>query len=190
MRTQHFLESERAVEVQDPKFSARNRCDLRPRELEKRTILLISRDTSLHENLRGLANTVGRIVVRLDGCAGVIPILHAVRPTAVLLDLDLPKQSAWEVAEALLQEQSCPPVLLLTAQSEQFDVRAAIRSGFLIDKSETPSRLLDAVEETLATPGSSQAERNAIQRVLIRWLKPCNWPIPCTPAYHFWGVNE
>lgn len=184
------MEPQRAVEVHDAKFSARHRCDLRPRELEKRTILLISRDTCLHESLRGLANTLGRIVVRVDGGAGLIPILHAVRPAAVLLDLDLPKQSAWEVAEALLLEPSCPPVLLLTAQSEQFDVRTALRSGSLIDKSEPPSRLLDAVEETLAMPGSSQAERNAIQRVLIRWLRPCNWPIPRTPAYRFWGINE
>ena len=108
----------------------------------------------------------------------------------VLLDLDLPSQAAWEAADWLLQEQNCPPLILLTARSGQFDPSTAIRAGSLVDKTIGPSRLLEVVDETLGVPCSAQAERNAIQRVVIQWLKPCGWSIPVTPAYRFWPLNE
>jgi hypothetical protein len=108
----------------------------------------------------------------------------------VLLDLDLSGQVAWKVAESILGEPDCPPLLLLTARRDQFDFETAIMAGALIDKSEEPSRLLAVVDQTLSLPESTRAERNAIQRVLIRWLKPTDWPLPLTPAYRFWGINE
>ena len=155
-----------------------------------RTILLISEDRELHENLRCLANALGYLVVRAKGAVGSVAILQATRPAAVLLDLDLPGQAAWETAEALLQYQHCPAVILLTGRTEQFDVRTAIRAGSLVDKNEPPARLLEVVAEALELPNVNQAERNAIQRVLIRWLKPSSWVEATAPAYRFWGINE
>ena len=190
MKTQPFLSLEHAPVADEGKFPVDNGHDNPPTDLGKRTILLISDDTRLHEDLRRRANTVGRIVVRLGREAGIAAILQVLRPTAVLLDMDLPKQAAWRVADALLREEGCPPVILFTGLSEQFDVKTAIRAGLLVDKSEGPSRLLDVAEETLAMPEQNQAERNAVQRVLIRWLKPCNWPVRLSPAHRFWGINE
>jgi FixJ family two-component response regulator len=184
------LEPKRVEETNETNHPVRVARDSRPRTIEKRTILLISKDIQLHKSLRCLANTIGRMVVRIGGMPGITSILRIVKPKAVLLDLDLPEQAAWKVADTLLSEQNCPPVILLTGQSERFDVRTAIRAGSLVDKSEDPARLLEVVEETLAMPESTQTERNAIQRILIRWLKPCDWYIPFTPAYRFWGINE
>jgi CheY-like chemotaxis protein len=153
-------------------------------------ILLISQDNHLHNRLRGLANTAGTLVVRLDAMRGVIPAMHAISPAIVLLDLDLPNQDAWDIADAILQEQNCPPVILLSSCSEQFDVDTAIHAGSIVDKSEGAARLLELAHEVLSMPLSNRAERNAILRVLIRWLKPCGWSPPSTPAYRFWGINE
>jgi CheY-like chemotaxis protein len=116
--------------------------------------------------------------------------VRAGQSAVVLLDLDLPSQVAWEAADSLLQEVSCPPLLLLTARSEQFDLGTAMRAGSLVDKTASPSRLLELVDQTLAGPCSAQVERNAIQRVMIRWLRPCSWSVPVTPAYRFWRINE
>jgi CheY-like chemotaxis protein len=157
---------------------------------EKRGILLVSDDASLGENLRGAAARTGRAVVRVDGLADALRKVRAGQTVAVLLDLDLPAQAAWDAAECLLQEESCPPLILLTARSDQFDVSTAIRAGSLVDKSAGPSRLLEAVDQTLAGPCSAQAERNAIQRVMIRWLRPCGWSVPVTTAHRFWGANK
>ena len=162
----------------------------RSRGAEQSGILLVSDDASLGENLRRVSARAGRAVVQVDGAADVLRELRASQPAVVLLDLDLPAQAAWEAADRILQEECCPPLVLLTARSDQFDVGTAIRAGSLVDKTAGPNRLLEAVDEILAGPNSAQAERNAIQRVMIRWLRPCNWSAPLTSAYRFHGINE
>jgi FixJ family two-component response regulator len=190
LMTKQHVELEAPESTSDGKIWVRKgRARVAP-PLSNRTILLISDDTLLDQNLRPLANARGRMVVRVNAPAGAVPSLLVVRPAIVLLDLDLPRQAGWEVADALLQERSCPPMLLLTARCEQFDAKTALRAGSLINKTEEPAHLLELVEETLAMPRETQAECNAIQRVLIRWLKPCGWPVPVTPSYRFWGINE
>ena len=154
------------------------------------TVLLISDDDLLYKNLRLAANSQGHIVVKTDKMQGIMAVLQAIQPTAALLDLDFPEHQAWEAAELLLQQQTCPPVVLLTAQTGQFDLRTAIRAGSLVDKNRGPSGMLHAVEQALALPENNQAERNAIQRVLIHRLKPASWTGDFAPAYRFWGINE
>ena len=161
-----------------------------PPHAGKGEILLVSDDASVGEGLRRAAERVRRAVVRVDKTTDALQRLRSSQPAVVLLDLDLPSQEAWEAADCLLQEKRCPPLILLTARSEQFDRNIAIRAGSLVDKTTGPGRLLEAVDKTLAVPCSAQAERNAIQRVVIQWLKPCGWSVPLTPAHRFWGINE
>jgi CheY-like chemotaxis protein len=156
----------------------------------KGEILLVSDDTKLGKGLRRAAERMGRAVMRVDETIGALRRVRSGQPTVVLLDLDLPSQAAWETADCLLQEQRCPPLILLTARSDQFDLSTAIRAGSLVDKTAGPSRLLEALDKTLAVPCFAQAERNAIQRVVIRWLKPCGWSAPVSPAHRFWAINE
>jgi DNA-binding response OmpR family regulator len=130
------------------------------------------------------------MVVRADGTPGSIQVLRALNPAVVLLDLDLPNDAGWETADALLEEQVCPPLVLLTARTGQFDIRTAIDAGAILCKSESPSRLLGIVDATLRARRTNCAEHNAIQRVLIRWLKPCNWSAPIIAPHRSRGINE
>ena len=190
MKTRSIPTSLSAGGFNGPRGSIRGCHVPRSPNVEKRGILLISDDASLGENLRCVAARTGRAVVRVDEVTDALRKVRAGQPAAVLLDLDLPSQAAWEAADCLLQEQSCPPLILLTARSDQFDLSTAIRAGSLVDKTADPSLLLEAVEQTLAVPCSAQAERNAIQRVMIRWLRPCGWSVPVTTAHRFWGANK
>jgi DNA-binding response OmpR family regulator len=155
-----------------------------------RTILNITNDKRYHENLRSLANTIGLFVVKATRRAGTLAILQATRPVAVLLDLDLPDEAAWQMAEMVLNEPSCPSVILLSGRTAQFDMRTAIRAGSLVSKTESPGRVLGLIQERLRLPEANQAEWNAIQRVLIRWLRPSGWTEPSAGAHRFWGINE
>jgi DNA-binding response OmpR family regulator len=146
--------------------------EARPRERKARTILLISADYKLGENLRSVANLDGRIVVRVDGTADVSQIVYIVQPAVVLLDLDLPAGAAWSEADALLQQHLSPPIILLTARTQPYDIRTAIGPGLLADKSADPTRLLGIVQQTFQASALCQAERKAIQRLVIRWLRP------------------
>ena len=124
---------------------------------------------------------------------GLDEALRAVRSAhlaVVLLDLDLPSQGAWEIADGLLQEPACLPLILLTGRRDQFDVSTAIRAGSLVDKSASLAKLLEMVDQALALPDCNRGERNAIQRIMIQWLRPCAWAVPVTPAQLFWRINE
>jgi DNA-binding NarL/FixJ family response regulator len=98
--------------------------------------------------------------------------------------------SSLDIAERLLQEPGCPPMVLLTGRQDQFDVSTAIRAGSLVDKSAGLGKLLEAVDQALALPDSNRGERNAIQRITIQWLRPSGWSAPVTPSYRHGGLNE
>ncbi len=162
----------------------------RAQRAKARTLLLLSEDQHLLERLKPFANSLGYLVVRTRGNAAVPSILQATQPAVVLLDLDLPGGAAWETAELLLQHPDCPAAILLTARIEDFDAQMASRAGPLLNKNESTLHLLRRVEEVVASSDTNQAERNAIQRLLLRQLKPTIWAGTSTPAYRFWGINE
>ena len=154
------------------------------------TALLISADDVLYNQLRLAANSLGHLVVKTEQLQGVLAVFQAVKPTVALLDLDFPDHQAWQATELLLEQPTCPPMVLLTAHAGQFARRTAIRAGAFVDKNRGPSGILRAVEESLSYPETNPAQRNAIRRVLIRWLKPARWTDAIAPAYRFWGINE
>ncbi len=154
------------------------------------TLLLISEDTRFCEALQRFSEADDRKIVTVKRLAAALLILHKLRPRAILLDLDLPGNMAWTIADGLLSDPACPPILLVTDHTEQFDVDKALRAGSVAAKSEQPARLLEFVAETLTRRATNAAEQNAIQRILIHWLKPSSWSAPVTPAHRFWGINE
>jgi DNA-binding NarL/FixJ family response regulator len=151
--------------------------------------LLISEDRLLEQGLREAAEEAGLLLAH-SALSGVVWQLRALRPRAVLLDLDLLSEEAWEVADRLLEVETCPPVILISARSAQFDIGTAVRAGTIVDKSAEPTHLLRLAKEASAQYGPSQAERNSIQRILIRWFRPSGWSVPVTPAYRFWRLKE
>lgn len=155
-----------------------------------RTILAITQDTQFLHELRSAANSQGALVVKAERMAGAALILQITRPDIVLLDLDLPNDAAWNIAESLLREPSCSPVLLLSRHSDRFDAQSAARAGSLVNKSDSADHLLELIDDTLQRPEPNQAERNAIQLVFLRWLRPSAWEIPFSPPARHWGINE
>ena len=189
MRTRHSLSSLDIPGIGSVRGPSRT-CGSGPAPGPKQLILLISDDAVVAENLRRAAEQTGRSVVRAAGLGETLQTAHMMQPVAVVLDLDLPSHGAWEIADTLLLEADCPPVILLTGRRDQFDVSTAIQAGSLVDKSGGLAKVLEAVDRALALPDSNRGERNAIQRITIQWLRPCAWSVPVTPTYRFWGLNE
>ena len=159
-------------------------------ECPKNNILLASENHQLHLDLRRFANAVGRIVVRVERTAGVLPIVRAVKPAAVLLDLDLPNQGSWEIADSLSSEKGGPPMVLFTGRTGQTNVETAIGTGAVLDLSAGACRLIEAVDEVVGMSDSSRVRWNANQLELVRWLSPGRWSGPVTSARRFWGIND
>ncbi len=156
----------------------------------KSALLVISTDIELCEKLRRAAADRGRSVVEAGDAEEALRVVRSAPVAAVLLDLDLPLQGAWPIADGLLQEAGCPPMILLTARRDQFDLSLSIRAGSLVDKSAGVAKVMEVVDRAVALPDSNRVERNSVQRILIQWLRPCAWSVPVTPTYRFWGINE
>jgi ActR/RegA family two-component response regulator len=189
MRTRHSLSSLNIPAIGRVRGPSPG-CRGGPASGPKQVILLISDDAVVAENLRRAAEQTCRSVVRADGLGEALRTSHMVQPVAVVLDLDLRSHGAWEIADCLLQEAGCPPLILLTGRRDQFDVSTAIRAGTLVDESTGLAKVLEAVDQALAPPDANRGERNAIQLIMIQWLRPCAWSVPVTPSYRFWGLNE
>jgi DNA-binding response OmpR family regulator len=190
MRTRHSLSSLNIPDASAARRPGTTCADGNPAPQSKQLILLISEDAVVAEKLRRAAEQTGRSAVRADGLDETPRTAHMVQPVVVVLDLDLPSRGAWEIADRLLQEAACPPVILLTGQGDQFDVSTAIRAGSLVDKSAGLAKVLEVVDQALALSDSNRGERNAIQRIMIQWLRPCAWSAPVTPTYRFRRLNE
>jgi CheY-like chemotaxis protein len=162
----------------------------RPLVPQKRPLLLLSEDEVFCWNLLMAATHGRRKLVRGHPAADGSQMLRIVKPEAVLLDLDVPREAAWIAADTLLQVEDCPPLILLTAHVTQSDFDTAIQAGFLIEKAIHPPKLLELVEKKLQSARAVQREQNALQRIVIRWLKPCSWSAGVPPLKRFWGINE
>jgi CheY-like chemotaxis protein len=160
-----------------------------PGVTESRLLLLLTEDEVLCWNLLMAASQVGRKLVRGHPPNGP-QTLRIVKPELVLLDLDLPEEAAWEAADSLLEDEACPPLILLTSRGNQSDFDTAIQAGCLIEKTASPTKVLQLVELRLRSTKAAQREQNAILRLVIRWLKPCSWSAHATPQNRFWGINE
>ena len=155
-----------------------------------KTILLVSRDPELVVNMRLFLDGEAVGIRRATGLTETLDCLKALAPVLILLDLDLPEEASWEIADRVLSEESCPELLLLTERAHQFDVGVAVRAGCVLDKRAAPVEILNRISKVLTQPSSSQRERNGIQRILIQWLKPCNWTVPIASSNPFWRINE
>ena len=152
-------------------------------------LLLLSSDKAFYEEIRNAAWRAGQVLLQHSPSDGP-RFLRILNPAAVLLDLDLPADSAWETADSLLHHEDCPLLLLLTSRSGHPDFKTAIEAGFLIDKSADAATLLRQVNEKLGSSASTYSEQNAMQRIAIRWLKPFRGSAQEIPLRRFWGINE
>jgi len=155
-----------------------------------KTILLVSDDTGFGRKLRSAAYAGGMELTQVGGMADTLRAVRNQAPSVVLLDLDLPADAGWDAVDALLQEENRPPIILLTARTGQIDVSDAVTAGSLVAKSVDSAVLMELVEQTLVAPDSVKADRDSVQQVAIRWLKPYAWSVPLTPGNRFWGINE
>jgi DNA-binding response OmpR family regulator len=155
---------------------------------QKLLLLVFTADEPFWQKLVRAASAAAHKLVRKRSTGDSKRAVNELNPGAVLLDLDPP--SAWDTADSLLQDGNAPPLLLLTSRRGQIDFKSAIEAGSLIDKNSDPDRVLALAEEALQPPGQIIRERSAMQRLVIRWLKPCRWWAPGASRNRFWGIKD
>ena len=156
----------------------------------KKTLLLVSDDARLGVRASETADLAELAFQQIDNTANALRLAAQDHPAVVLLDLDLPASAAWEATERFLEEENSPPLVLMTGRTGHFELGMAVCAGMILDKSIGPNQLLEQVHGLLTKSDMDQERDRACQRLLVRWLRPCEWTVPVSPDYRHWGINE
>jgi CheY-like chemotaxis protein len=157
---------------------------------DRKSLLLVSDDNVLAERLMSAARHADLTFTQIDNPFTALLWSRQYLPAVVYLDLDLPVQAGWQAAEEFLRSETCPSLILLTSRTGHFDLDSALQAGAIVPKSASLPQLLERAAGILAEADMDRVDRKARQRLLLRWLKPYDWPVPDPPTNRFWGINE
>jgi CheY-like chemotaxis protein len=135
-------------------------------------ILVVDDDEMLRGVVGAMLEMEGRVVELAAGGSAGLAAIAARRPDLLLLDLNMPDMTGWEVIERLKDHPSPPPVIAMSGmdmeQPDSFPVRPYVY-GFLpkpFDHELLLKTCMRALETAQATTADSQAfsERRAHHR--------------------------
>ncbi|MDZ4754835.1 MAG: response regulator transcription factor [Phycisphaerae bacterium] len=116
-------------------------------------VLLIDDHRLVRDAIAGMLDrsSIVRVVGRLDSADDAITAVQELRPTLVLMDIDMPGRSAFDVARALHGMRPRPIIAFLTGYEHPHYAIQAKRVGAaaFLHKSVSPQHLLDSVDRIL-----------------------------------------
>jgi DNA-binding response OmpR family regulator len=114
------------------------------------SVLIVEDDSDLLDILCFAVRRGGYDVVAAHDGAAALQLWKTKNPELVLLDVDLPKMSGWEVCKAIRSESSTP-VIMLTASSNDADVVKGLELGAddYVTKPFSPRQLMARIQTVL-----------------------------------------
>jgi DNA-binding response OmpR family regulator len=125
----------------------------------KKRILVVDDDESVRESLKRVLKGAGYEVVLAGGGLEAAIRFEPGRIDLLLLDLNLPNQSGWDVFERLTTQYPFVPVIIITGLPNQQGTARAAGVGALFEKPVEVTALLQRIEELLAEPAKVRLER-------------------------------
>ena len=127
----------------------------------KNRILVVDDDSSVREMLaRVLVDEGYSVWAAADGTAA-LEIAVTTKVDLVLLDLNLPGKSGWEIFERLTAENPMLAVIIITARSNQLFTALGAGVGALLEKPLDFPQLLETIRRLLAEPAELRLARLA-----------------------------
>jgi CheY-like chemotaxis protein len=115
------------------------------------SILLVEDEVSIREMLRHALEAAGYVVVDTHDGAQVVELASGILPDMIILDVNLPHLSGWEVMQQLQIEPATRtiPVIVYTASPDR---TRALRLGAaaFVAKPATPADVIDVVRQVIA----------------------------------------
>ena len=130
------------------------------------SILLVEDDRDLTDILAYLLRREGHEVnIAYDG-ASAIKIWQETNPQLILLDIDLPRLSGWDVCEAV-REGSATPIVMLTGAVGDDNVVKGLELGAddYLTKPFSPKQLLARIRAVMRRTGAAQAQPEQVLSV-------------------------
>ncbi|MBE2269384.1 MAG: response regulator, partial [Anaerolinea sp.] len=121
------------------------------------SILLVEDEVSMRELLRRALESAGYIVIDTHDGAQVMELALGLVPHLIILDVNLPHVSGWDVIEQLKSETTTAsiPIIVCTASTDHSRAESLEIEEFIV-KPATPERVIRAVRKVLAQPEDNQ----------------------------------
>lgn len=156
----------------------------------KARLLVADNSPGVREWLAGLFEEEGyEVILASDGqealdkyAPGLIDL--------VLLDLDLPIRSGWDVFEEIVALNGSQAIILLTEQAGAVNLAGSGRAAGVAEKPLKPGVLLDAVRSALEEPPAAHHYTVEVQHSFARYTRPYNGAWSSVESYEHWGLND
>jgi DNA-binding NarL/FixJ family response regulator len=138
---------------------------------KKLAVILADHHQVVRASIAALLETQADMQVVAVAAAGdqVLELVRQHRPDVLVLELDLPDGSGFEILRTLSQEGIAVPTLILTASDNEVDYVQAVRLGAsgLVLKRDSPEKLFQAIRSVAA---GQLAFSNEIAQQVVSWM--------------------
>jgi DNA-binding response OmpR family regulator len=134
-------------------------CPVSTTEAMKKKILVVDDDPQIRESLRKVLRAEGyEVVLAADGRDG-IEKFNTERIDLLLLDLNLPGNSGWDIFGTLTSLNPFLPIIIITGRQNQHELVAGAGVGALMEKPLDVPLLLKTITELLAESAETRLKR-------------------------------
>jgi DNA-binding response OmpR family regulator len=135
-------------------------------------ILVVDDDQQIRESLRKVLQTEGYEVLLAAAGQEGIEIFERRGIDLVLLDINLPGNSGWEVFGALTSSNPFLPIIIITGREGQQDLATLAGVGALMEKPLDVPLLLKAIAELIVEESETHMKRMTGLRRDLRYVPP------------------
>ena len=125
----------------------------------KKTVLIVDDDDAIRESLRKLLQAEGyKVRLAANGQEGLDQFDPA-HVDLLLLDLNLPAKSGWDLFERFSFINPLLPIIIITGRDNQYKLAAGAGVGALMEKPLDVPLLLQTIAALLAEPAETRLKR-------------------------------
>jgi CheY-like chemotaxis protein len=140
----------------------------------KQRVLIIDDDSAVRESMRKVLKGAGYVVTTAADAEEATTRFVPEQIDLVLLDLNLPFRSGWDVFEHLTAKHPSLPVIIITGMPNQIRTALAAGVGALVEKPIEVPALLKTMDELLAEPKEVRLRRMCGYQQDTKHLRPPN----------------
>ena len=138
----------------------------------KKHVLVVDDDPAVRQAMKRVLESAGyEVGVAQNGDEATAQFLPA-QTDLLLLDLNLPSQSGWDVFERLTTRYPLVPVIIITGLPNQYSTAVAAGVSALMEKPVEATALLKTVSEVLAERNETRLRRMCGERSDTRLVPP------------------
>jgi DNA-binding response OmpR family regulator len=125
----------------------------------KKRVLIVDDDTAVRESIKRVLEAAGYAVsLAMDSEEAIVEFLPE-QTDLLLLDLNLPTRSGWDVFERLTTSFPLVPVIIITGMPNQHPTALAAGVSALMEKPIEPRALLKTIREVLTEENETRLRR-------------------------------